>query len=326
MHSATRRALLAAPLLAWPALASFPARAQPGWPTQPVKVVLPQGPGSGSDVLMRMLGGFLSRELGQSVVVENRTGGGGIIGHESVLRPPFDGHTFLFTSTAGLFVAPLVNAAAKYRFGDFVPVAAVNRAPFAVLVPNTPAAPKTLKELLDSLRAKPQAFSSSGTGTMTHLGGELLLKRAGLQATHIPYRGSGQSLADLMGGQVAFSVDSLTAAVPLIKGGRLRALAVLSPQREASLPDVPAIGEAGYPDVQVAVLGGLFAAKETPKAAIDRMATETAKVLREPEVRQRMAAVDTEPLLVSPAAFADMLRRDGPQWEQLVKQLDIKAE
>ena len=217
-------------------LRPFAALAQAPWPTQPVKIVLPQGPGSGSDVLMRMLSGFLSKELGQSVVVENRTGGGGIIGHESVLRPPFDGHTFLFTSTAGLFVAPHINAAAKYRYTDFVPVAPVNRAPFAVLVANTPAAPKTLKELLDSLRAKPQAFSSSGTGTMTHLGSEMLLKRAGIQATHIPYRGSGQSLADLMGGQVAFSTDSLTAAVPLIKGGRLRALAVTGGQREASVP------------------------------------------------------------------------------------------
>lgn len=324
MHSSTRRALLAAPLLALPLLHG--AHAQPAWPTQPVKIVLPQGPGSGSDVLARMVSGFLSKELGQSVIVENRTGGGGIIGHESVLRPPFDGHTFLFTSTAGLLVVPHINVAARYRFTDFVPVAPVNRAPFAVLVANTPTAPKTLKELIDSLRARPQAFSSSGTGTMTHLGSEMLLKRAGVRATHVPYRGSGQSLADLMGGQVAFSTDSLTAAVPLIKGGRLRALAVTGGQREASVPDVPTLAEAGYTDLQIGVIAGLFAAKETPAHAIERMGTAMAQVLKSPEVQQRMAAVDTEALQVSPAAFAELLRKEAPAWEQLVRQLDIKAE
>jgi len=322
MHSALRRALITATLLA--------PMAPPVWadtfPSKPITLVVTQGVGSGSDITARLLAGYLGPLLGQNVVVENRAGASGIIGHQSVARAAPDGYTLLFTSTAGLFVVPVMNSNAKYALADFVPVAPVMRAPFAVLVANTPGAPKTLTELLASLRAKPQSFASAGVGTMTHLGTELVLRKAGVQATHVPYKGSGAALTDLIGGQVLFATDSLTASMTHIKSGKLRALATTDNAREGSLPDVPTLAEAGMPGVQVAVIGGLFAPKGTPQDVIDKIAAATSKTLANPEVTQRFAAVETDPLKVSMPAFADLLRREAEAWSPLVQQLGLKQE
>ena len=296
------------------------------YPSKPITLVVTQGPGSGSDVTGRLLAGYLGPILGQNVVVENRVGASGIIGHQSVVRAAPDGYTLLFTSTAGLFVVPVMNANAKYSLSDFVPVAPVMRAPFAVLVANTPTAPKTMAELLQAVRSKPQSFASAGIGTMTHLGSELVLRKAGVQATHVPYKGSGAALTDLMGGQVLFATDSLTASMALIRSGKLRALATTDLAREGSLPDVPTLSEAGIPGVQVAAIGGLFAPKGTPKEVVDKIAAAAAKVLANPEVAQRFAAVETDPLKVSMPAFNDLLRKESETWSPLVRQLDLKQE
>jgi tripartite-type tricarboxylate transporter receptor subunit TctC len=322
MHSALRRALITATLLA-PMAASVWADT---YPSKPITLVVTQGPGSGSDVTGRLVAGYLGPILGQTVVVENRAGASGILGHQSVARAAPDGYTLLFTSTAGLFVVPVMNPNAKYSLADFTPVAPVMRAPFAVLVANTPAAPKTLAELLASLRAKPQSFASAGVGTMTHLGTELVLRKAGVQATHVPYKGSGAALTDLMGGQVLFATDSLTASMAHIKSGKLRALATTDTAREGSLPDVPTLAEAGVTGVQVAAIGGLFAPKGTPQDIIDKIAAATAKVLATPEVAQRLAAVETDPLRISMPAFVNLLRREAESWSPLVQQLGLKQE
>ena len=322
MGSLVRRFLLAAFLLA---LTSYQTLAH-AWPDRVVKLVVTQGPGSGSDVLARLLASHLSKALGHNVIVENRVGASGIIGHESVIRAPADGYTLLFTSTAVLLVVPEMNSSAKFRYTDFVPMASVMRAPFVVLVANTPEAPKTLPELIQALRDKPSAYSSAGTGTMTHLGSELLLKHAKVKATHIPYKGSGQSLTDLIGGQVLFSTDSLTASMSLIKSGRLRALAVTGNERSASLPDVPTLAEAGFPDVQIGVIGGIFGAKGTPKEVVDRVNTEVSQLLRNPEIIQRLTASETLPLIVSNEQFAEMMQKEATVWGQLVKQLNLKIE
>jgi tripartite-type tricarboxylate transporter receptor subunit TctC len=296
------------------------------YPSKPITLVVTQGPGSGSDVTGRLLAGYLGPILGQNVVVENRVGASGIIGHQSVVRAAPDGYTLLFTSTAGLFVVPVMNANAKYSLSDFVPVTPVMRAPFAVLVANTPTAPKTMAELIQAVRSKPQSFASAGIGTMTHLGSELVLRKAGVQATHVPYKGSGAALTDLMGGQVLFATDSLTASMALIRSGKLRALATTDLAREGSLPDVPTLSEAGIPGVQVAAIGGLFAPKGTPKEVVDKIAAAAAKVLANPDVAQRFAAVETDPLKVSMPAFNDLLRKESETWSPLVRQLDLKQE
>jgi tripartite-type tricarboxylate transporter receptor subunit TctC len=296
------------------------------YPQKPITLVVTQGTGSGSDVMARLLAGYLSPLLGQSVVVENRAGASGIIGHQSVAKAPADGYTLLFTSTAGLFVVPVMNPNAKYSLADYEPVAPVMRAPFAVLVANNATAPKTMAELISMVKSKPQSYASAGIGTMTHLGSELVMRKAGMQATHIPYKGSGAALTDLMGGQVLFATDSLTAAMTHIRSGRLRALATTDSSREASLPEVPTLAEAGLPGLQVAAIGGLFAPKGTPKEVVDKVADATRKVLANPEVMKRFAAVETDPLNISIAAFNELLRKDAEVWSPLVKQLDLKQE
>ena len=322
MHSALRRILITAALCT----SLTPTAWADTYPSKPITLVVTQGVGSGSDVTARLLAGYLGPLLGQTVVVENRAGASGIIGHQSVARAAPDGYTLLFTSTAGLFVVPVMNPNAKYGLGDFTPVAPVLRAPFAVLVANTPAAPKTLGELLTSLRVKPQSYASAGVGTMTHLGSELVLRKAGVQATHVPYKGSGAALTDLMGGQVLFATDSLTAAMTHIKSGKLRALATTDTAREGSLPDVPTLAEAGIPGVQVAVIGGLFAPKGTPQDIVDKVAAATAKALANSEVVQRFAAVETDPLKVTMPAFINLLRREAEVWSPLVQQMGLKQE
>jgi tripartite-type tricarboxylate transporter receptor subunit TctC len=296
------------------------------FPQKPITVVVTQGTGSGSDVMARLLAGYLSPLLGQSVVVENRAGASGIIGHQSVAKAPADGYTLLFTSTAGLFVVPVMNPNAKYSLSDYEPVAPVMRAPFAVLVANNATTPKTMAELISAVKSKPQSFASAGVGTMTHLGSELVMRKAGMQATHIPYKGSGAALTDLMGGQVLFATDSLTAAMPHIRSGRLRALATTDKTREASLPDVPTLAESGLPGVQVAAIGGLFAPKGTAKDVIDKIADATRKVLANPEVMKRFAAIETDPLNIAIPDFNELLRKEAEVWSPLVRQLDLKQE
>lgn len=324
MYSALRRALLTAACsltlpFATPAFAD-------SFPSKPITIVVTQGTGSGSDIMARLLAGYLGPILGQNVLVDNRAGASGIIGHQFVARAAPDGYTILFTSTAGLFVVPVMNPNAKFSLGDYVSVAPVMRAPFAVLVANTPAAPKSMAELIATLRAKPQSYASAGVGTMTHLGSELVLHKAGVQATHIPYKGSGAALTDLIGGQVLFATDSLTAAMAHIRSGRLLALATTDTTRVASLPDVPTLTEAGVPDVQVASIGGLFAPKGTPKEVLDKIAAATSKVLANPEVVQRFAATETYPLKLTIPAFNDLLRKESEVWSPLVRQLGLKQE
>ena len=324
MHPTFRKAVFGlASVLA--VFCTIPSLAQ-SYPTKPITLVVTQGTGSGSDVMARLLAGYLSPLLGQSVVVENRAGASGIIGHQSVAKATPDGYTLLFTSTAGLFVVPVMNPNAKYSLADYEPVAPVMRAPFAVLVANTPTAPKTMAELISTVKSKPQSYASAGVGTMTHLGTELITRKAGIQATHIPYKGSGAALTDLMGGQVLFATDSLTAAMTHIKSGRLRALATTDNAREASLPDVPTLAESGLPGIQVAAIGGLFAPKGTSKEVVEKIADATKKVLSNPEVMKRFAAVETDPLNITISGFNELLRKEAEVWSPMVRQLDLKQE
>ena len=308
-------------LMVWP----FSVFAQT-WPSKPITLIVTQGPGSGSDVIVRLLAGAMGSALGQNVVVENRTGGSGIIGHQYVARAPADGYTLLFSSTAIMLVVPAIHASAKYSLDDFAVAAPLLRAPYVVLVANKPEAPKTLAELIDVLRTKPSAYSSTGPGTMTHLATELLLHKAGVKATHVPYKGSGQSLTDLMGGQVLFSTDSLTAAMSHIRSGKLRALAVTDLAREQSLPEVPTLSESGFAGTQAVIIGGFFAPKGTPQSILDRIAAVTAQTLQTPQIAQRFAALETSPLRMSNQEFVEQMRKEDALWTPIVKQLDLKSE
>jgi tripartite-type tricarboxylate transporter receptor subunit TctC len=316
-----RRMFLAAGALALPRSA----RAQ-SFPTRPITLVVSQGPGSGSDISARLLAPQMAAELRQPVVVENRTAGAGIVAHQSIARGPADGYSVIFSSTAALLIQPVMNPAARFGLDDFAPVASVVRSAFVVLVANTPTAPRSIGELVARLRATPSAYASAGVGTLTHLGSEALLRRAGVQANHIPYRGSGAALTDLMGGQVLFATDSLTAAAPHVAGGRLRALAVTGAQREAALPDVPTLAEAGLPGPPIGVLAGLFAARDTPPETLAVLSAAVNQALVNPDLVARFAASQTEILREPREAFAQRLRDEAPFWRQLVRDLDLKVE
>lgn len=294
------------------------------WPAKPVKIVVTQGPGSGSDIMARLIARYMGPELGQSVIVENRPGASGMIGNEYVTHSKSDGYTLLFSSTAPLLVAPLMLPDAKFRYSDLMPVAPVMRAQFVVLVANKPDSPKTLAELLDKVRAGKVAYSSAGLGTMTHLATELILKRAGLTATHVPYKGSGQSLSDLIGGQVLFSTDSLTASMPIIKSGRLRPLAVTGPKRSPSLPDVPTLSESGFPGLSVSTIGGLFGPKGIPAPVVDRIYAAVAQAQKNPAMIESFDKLDTDVLAMSNAQFAADFSKDAVSWEKLLTQLHLK--
>ena len=258
----TRRQLMQGAAASMLGLAHLPNFAQTR--LENLRIIVGFPPGGTTDAFARRIAEKMRGTYANNVIVDNKAGATGTIGAAYVARAPADGYTLLFTSTAGLFVVPVMNANAKYSLSDFVPVAPVMRAPFAVLVANTPTAPKTMAELLQAVRSKPQSFASAGIGTMTHLGSELVMRKAGVQATHVPYKGSGAALTDLMGGQVLFATDSLTASMALIRSGKLRALATTDLAREGSLPDVPTLSEAGIPGVQVAAIGGLFAQQQAP--------------------------------------------------------------
>mgnify|MGYP005849738721 CR=1 FL=1 len=326
MHSSARRIALAALAGCAFALAAPLSASGNEFPTKPIMLVVPQGPGSGSDVVARLLAKYVGEALGQNVVVDNRTGGGGIIAHQSVARAPADGYTLLLTSTAQLLIIPAINRSAKYALDDFVPVAPVIRAPFALLVANTPSAPKTVKELIDVLKSNPSAYASAGVGTMTHLGSEIFLRRAGAQATHVPYRGSGAALTDLLAGRVLFATDSLTAATPLLRSGQLRALAVTSDKRESSLPDVPTLAEAGLPGAPIGVIAGIFAPKGLPRDIADKLNRAFDAAARNPDFAQRMQAVQTDILRTSNEEFLAQLRSEESIWTDLVRQLEITIE
>jgi tripartite-type tricarboxylate transporter receptor subunit TctC len=261
------------------------------------------------------------------VVVENRTGATGIIGHDFVLKSPPDGYTLLLSTTAPLIVVPAINAQAKYRAADFVAVTPIFHGDFVIFTANLPGAPKTLQELVERLRAKPESFASAGAGTMGHLVSEVFLKQMGLHAQHIPYKGSGQSLNDLVGGQVLFTSDSTAAGSPLLRAGRLNPLVVTGTERMASLPQVPTLAESGIKVGRaLGSFGGIFAPPGTPKEIVSRLNAETARVLQNPDFKARMAAIEVETLILSPEQFAEFVRQEAAFWERFVAQLGLKIE
>lgn len=304
-----------------------PARAQPRFPRQPVRLIVPFSPGTGSDTVARLVANAMKDTLGQPFIVENRGGAGGITGTEQGARLPADGHALTLGTTSTLIVNPALNPMAQYRFDrDFTPVAGLARTYFAIVTANTAEAPKTLQELVQRLKAQDGTYGSSGVGTITHLASELFVHRAGVEAIHVPYRGSGQALTDVVGGQVLFASDTLAAALPLIHSGGLRALAVTSAERVPSLPDVPTAMESGFPDLLVDAWFGLVAPSGTPPEAIGTLSDKILAALRTPDMQGRFRTLELEPLAMPPEAFADFVHTNTAFWVDFIKQADIKVE
>jgi tripartite-type tricarboxylate transporter receptor subunit TctC len=320
-----RRSVLSSLILAT-AWALSPTVSAQDFPNRPIRMIVAFTAGTGSDLLARNITPELARLLGQPVLVDNRAGGGGIVGTESGARAPADGYTVTVASQGAMIIVPAMNPSTPYRHErDFVPIGGLARSGYVVVTANTPEAPRTFQELVARVRsaAQPTNFSSPGVGTATHLAGEIIIRQAGMRGAHVPYKGSAQALGDVASGQVLFGFDTTGATLPLVRGGKLRALAVSSASRIASLSDVPTLSEAGLKDFSIDGWWGLFAPIATPKDVVAKLSENLVRALQDPEVRRRLAAQEVEPFPISSQELAALIAREEPAFVKLVKDADL---
>jgi len=297
------------------------------WPTKPVRIMVGASPGGGTDIIARMLAEKYQAIFGQPFLVENRPGASNTIAADLTAKAPPDGQTILVATNTAQSIAPHLLKLGYDPLKDLVPVALLVTVP-NVLVVNTDVPAKNVKELVALIRANPDKYSygSSGTGSTQHLAGEAFAHELGLKMTHVPYKGSSQALTDLIGGQIQMIFDTTSSAMSHIKGGKVRALAVMSPKRSRELPDVPTLAEAGIPNVEMTTWYGLFATAGTPKGTLDRLAGETAKVLRMPDVQKRLEGLGGEPGDLSPAQLAAMNKAEFERFGKLIRDANIKIQ
>jgi tripartite-type tricarboxylate transporter receptor subunit TctC len=303
------------------------AHAQP-WPSKPIKWVVPFAPGGTTDILARTVGEKLSVALGQPVVVENRPGAGGGVGADYVAKAAPDGYTLVGgTISTHAINASLYKSLPYDPVKDFVPITLIARLPNLLVVnPNVPA--KNVGELIALLKANPGKynFASSGNGTSQHLSGELFKSIAGVEMQHVPYKGSPPALQDVVAGQVTMTFDNITTAWPLAKAGNLRPLAVTTAQRSAVAPDVPTMQEAGLAGYEVGSWQGVFAPAGTPPEIVRRLNTEIVRILRMPEVRDKLIGLGAEPVGNSSEEFAAMVRSEVAKWADVVKRSGARVD
>jgi tripartite-type tricarboxylate transporter receptor subunit TctC len=301
------------------------AYADPTFPNRPINLVVAFGPGTGSDTIARILSEKMREILGSPVTVENRLGGGGVIGTEYVARAKPDGYTLTMGTTSSLGTTPVLNPNAKYDVKkDFAFISGLAKSDYVIITSTRPGSPQTLGELLARLKKEPSSFASAGVGTITHLATEMLLHKASVSATHVPYKGSGQVIIDVAAGQVLFATDSPSAALPLIKSGKLRALAVTGPTRLGALPDVPTVAESGFPGFQVLAWWCLAAPAGTPEAVIKKLSDAAQKAVASPEITDRLRKMEIEPMLMNAAELTAFIDKDIPAWTNFIRSSGIK--
>lgn len=307
-------------------VATAPASSQT-YPTRPVRIVVPNAPGSSGDIIARLIAPSFSERLGQPVVVDNRAGAGTMIGAEAVVKSLPDGYTLLM-GFATLAINPATYKKVPYdALHDFAPITQVAALPAVVVVhPSLPA--KSVKELIALAKARPGeiAFATTGHGTYSHVSSALLLSMAGIQMLHVPYKGTGPGVIALLSGHVSLMTANVLSTLPHIRSGRLRALGVTSTKRMASAPEIPTVAEAGLPGYESVQWSGLLAPAGTPKDIVGRLHKETAAVLRSPEMKDRFAKDGTEPVASSPEEFAAYIRSETVKWAKVVKAAGITPE
>ena len=315
-----------APLLLAAAL-PFGALAQ-AYPSKPVRMVVGFPPGGGTDILARIVAQKLSEAWGQQVVVENRPGASATIAAAVVAKAPPDGYTLSMGQLTPNAIAPALMADLPYDpTRDFVPIILVGTSPNVLVVgPSIPA--RTLQELVALAKSRPGkvTYASSGPGSLQHIAAELFSSVAGLQLVHVPYKGSGQAIVDLLAGQVDLNFDSMPAVLQQVKSGKLRALAVTSAKRATGLPEVAPVAESGYPDYDLTTWWGLFAPAGTPAAVVAKVRDDTAALLQNAEVRERFAGVSVDVGGGTSQQFADLVAQDIARYRRLVRQLRIKTD
>lgn len=317
----TRRAF-GASLLATPALAQ--AQSQP-WPNRPVRLISPFAPGGPQDVPGRFICEALTQRLGQPMVYDSRAGAGGAVGLQYVARET-DGHTFLITSTAVATLPALRRDLGFDVFTDLLPVTLVMQSPFTIVVRAN--GPRSFKELLATARANPGkvTFGSSGVGSSTHLTMAMLMQKANLDMTHVPYRGGGQAMPDLIGGTVPVGFLNLPTVSGPAAAGRVKLLAVGSDTRVASRPEIPTVQESGVPNYAVRSWTGLFAPKNTPPAIVERVSAAMKEILDQPALKTKLVDGGSEPIWSSPADTDRFVVAEYARWTPVVKAANVKPE
>jgi tripartite-type tricarboxylate transporter receptor subunit TctC len=296
------------------------------WPTHAVKWVVPYPPAGTTDVLARIIAQYLSEKMGQQFIVENKPGGGNNIGTEFVLRAPPDGYTMLLVNPANGINTTLYKTLPFNFPKDIEPVAGLIRSPNVMEVPTSFPA-RTVKEFIDYCKANPDKvnMASSGSGTSVHLSGELFKFMTGCQMLHVPYKGAGPALTDLMAGQVHVLFDNLPSSIGHIKGGRLRALAVTSAQRTPTLPDVPTVAET-VPGYEATAWFGIGMPKGTPKEIVNKLNAEVNKALADPAMQKRLLELGGVPIPGTPDDFGKVIQAETDKWEKVVKASGAKVE
>lgn len=310
------------------ALLSLPAYAAEQFPSRPIRFIVPYAPGGNVDISARIIAPPMGTALGQTVVVDNRPGAGGNLGAAMVAKATPDGYTLLVGSSGPLSVNPVIFKSLPYdSLKDFAPISTVQAVPLVML-----ASPKagigTVADLVKAAKARPGklTMASAGAGTTNHFAIELFASMAGVKVLHVPYKGSGPALSELLGGQVETMVDQLAASIGYVKDGRLKVLAVTTPQRAAALPEVPTLDELGYKGYQASTLLGLLAPAGTPKAVVAALNSAVRKTMEQSAVAERFRGLGANPGASSPEEFSQRIRGELRQWQGLVKKLGLKFE
>jgi tripartite-type tricarboxylate transporter receptor subunit TctC len=321
------RAIIAWSVVLFAGLSQLAAAQAPGgYPGRPIRLVLPASPGGPVDVIGRTMAAGLAEALGQSIVIDNRAGAGGIIGAEIVVNASPDGYTLMFSHSGPLAIEAALHSKLSYSpVKDFAPVSLVAASPYVLIVsPNSPA--KSVKELVALARARPGKihFASGGIGTGLHMSGELLNQAAGIKMTHVPYKGAGPGMTALMGGEVDTMFNGVSSALPHVKAGRLRALAVSTAQRSALFPGLPTVAESGL-KYDTSGWYALVAPARTPKPVTARLQGQLVRALSTPEMKERLASQGIDGIASTPEQLARHLRVELDKWTAVVKAAGLKA-
>jgi tripartite-type tricarboxylate transporter receptor subunit TctC len=304
------------------------ASAQSNYPTKPIRYIVPFPPGGGTDILSRLVANKLTERLGWQIVIDNRAGAGGNIGLDAGAKATPDGYTMVMGQTSNLTINPALYGKLPYdSLRDFTPVSVVASSPIALMV--AAKAPfKTFSDLLAAAKAKPGelTFSTTGNGTVGHLTGELLQRTAGIKLVHVPYKGSAQAFPDLLGGRINVFHASLETAMPQMKAGAIRTLAITSAQRVPAVPDIPTVAESGYPGFETTTWYGILVPKGTPQPIVARLGAEITKVLESQDIRDRMAANGGATVKPGPAAFDALIRSELVKWSRVIKEAGVRLE
>ena len=329
MKSPRTKTMLALSLAMIALLAPVAATAQgAAYPGKPIRFVVPFPPGGGTDILSRALGQKMSQSLGQPFVIDNRPGAGGNIGADLAAKSPPDGYTLVMGQTSNLAVNPSLYAKLPYDpIRDFAPITLVTETPIVVVVAQSSPI-KSVADLIAQAKAKPGTinFASPGNGTVGHLAGELFKKMAGVDLVHIPYRGATPALTDLIGGQINLYFASAPVAMPQIKGGRIRAIAVTSRTRSPALPEVPTLAESGLTGFDASSWYGLLAPAGTPRDIIAKLHAAATQAMKESDLKDSMTAEGGEPIGNTPEQFAAFIKSEGAKWAKVVKESGAKID